>query len=60
MKIFNRNGMVFCYLWGKPLPQHNFSQKEVRKCIISESHIPGHFKTSKNIKIDPNGGEIAK
>ena len=35
-----------------PLPQHHFSQKDVRKCIISESPIPGLFKTSKNIKID--------
>ena len=38
---------------GNHLPQHHFSQKEVRKCIISESPIPGLFKTSKNIKINP-------
>ena len=38
---------------GNPLPQHHFSQKEVRKCIISESPVLGLFKTSKNIKIDP-------
>ena len=36
---------------GNHLPQHHFSQKEVRKCIISESPIPELFKTSKIIRI---------
>ena len=40
--------------WGEnPFPQHYFSQKEVRKCIISESPMTGLFKTSKNIKVNP-------
>ena len=40
-------------MWGgvTPHPQHNFSQKEVFKCIESESHIPGLFKTLKIIRI---------
>ena len=38
---------------GLPPPQHPFSLKDVRKCIISESLIRGLFKTSKNIKINP-------
>jgi len=38
---------------GVTPPQHHFSQKDVRKCIISESLVPELFKISKNIKIDP-------
>ena len=36
---------------GYHLPQHHFSQKDVRKCIISESPIPELFKTPKIIII---------
>ena len=36
---------------GYHLPQHHFSQKDVRKCIISESPIPELFKTPKIIRI---------